>query len=179
MSKKALLFLAPVLSALPFLPFGTRALWIPYWPCPPKTVYAASWCCFSGLECVELEDLKALNRALARGDPLPPGYSASAHRSHEIARTTGSVDWFGRHEIALVVGDAMENLRSARLYLDDELVDEADWENGQMTDLSDEAQASFRFFLPWRPPFTVKLITENWDGREDESSLTIGHVARK
>jgi hypothetical protein len=169
----------PALCTLPFLHLGTRALWIPYWPCPPRTVHETSSCSFAGPECPEIEDVSALNDALFRGDPPPPGFSITGHTKREIARTTGAVDWFGRHEIALSITDGMERLRSARLYLDDELVDEATWENGKLADRAVEAEASLRLFLPWIPYFKVRLVTEDWNGRTEESSFSIGHAPSK
>ena len=163
----------PALGALPFLHLGTRALWIPYWPCPPRTVYGTSMCCFSGPDCQETDDLSALSGALVRGEPPPPGFSVG-HIRRESASTTGVVDWFGWHELAVSVRDEMEKLRSARLYLDGELVDEASWENGKLADQGEDAEASLKFFLPWIQHFEVKLITEGWDGRTEESSVCIG-----
>jgi hypothetical protein len=60
------------------------------------------------------------------------------------------------------------------LYLDDELVDQASWENGKLADQGEDAEASLKFFLPWIQHFEVKLVTEDWDGRTEESSVCIG-----
>jgi hypothetical protein len=175
----ALALSVPGLCGSPFVRHRHEGALDPYWPCPPRTVYETSFCGFSGPECPETDALSAVNRAITRGDPLPPGFVLTRARQSETARTTGAVDWFGRHELALSVRTGMAELRAARLYLDDELVDEATWENGKLADLGDEAEASLRFFLPWIPCFRVKLVTENWDGRTEESSFSVGRSSAK
>jgi hypothetical protein len=157
------------------LGFRLNRLWIPYWPCSPRTVHESSgWSAISLPENPRLEDLESLNHALACRDPLPPGFSTPSHEKRALARTTGAVDWFGRHEIQLRVTDGLGRLASAKLYLDDALVSEATVENGRIVDRGDESEAALEFFLPWIPHFTVTLITDDWDGKTEESSYSIG-----
>jgi hypothetical protein len=169
---------ASLLAASPFLHLGKKALWIPFWPASKQTVYESSTCAWTGPECPSFEDLHALTDALVNEGPVPPGFTRSRHVAHEIARTTGAIDWLGRHEIQVTVREGAEELDSVRLYLDDDLMSEATRVNGTIVECADEAEATLSFFLPWLPPFTVKLVMQGSDGRDEESSITIGRVSR-
>src|ERR1043165_4567162 len=84
-------------GSLTFQVFGFKfnRLWIPYWPCSERTAYESASCALS--KNATLDDLEALNRAFACHDPLPPGFPTPSHERRTLARTTGAVDWMGRH----------------------------------------------------------------------------------
>ena len=159
------------------LGFKPHGLWIPYWPLPPRTIYDCSSSAFSGPRNPTTEELEAFNRAVTCHDPVPAGFTLSGHARRVLARTTGSVDWLGRHEIQVSVTDGSGRLASARLYLGNELVSEASLEDGRIVDHGDEDEGTLDFFLPWLPHFTVTLITNDQDGQLEEESLTIGSLA--
>jgi hypothetical protein len=163
-------------DSLTFYVFGFKfnRLWIPYWPCSERTVHDSTSSACALPENSTLHDLEVLNRAMACHDPLPPGFPTPSHERRTLARTTGAVDWMGRHEIQLHVTDGVGRIAAAKLYLDDELVSEATSDNGGSVDRGDESEATLTFFLPWIPRFTVTLITDDRDGKMEESSFSIG-----
>lgn len=163
-------------DSLTFCVFGFKfnRLWIPFWPCSERTVHDSSSSVCALPENPTLDDLEVLNRALACHDPLPPGFPTPSHERRTLARTTGAVDWMGRHEIELHVTDGLGRLAAAKLYLNDELVGEATLDNGGIVDRGDASEATLTFFLPWIPRFTVTLITDDRDGKMEESSFSIG-----
>jgi hypothetical protein len=156
------------------LGFKFNRLWIPFWPCSPRTVHESSWSTCALPENSTLDDLEVFNRAMVCHEPLPPGFPTPGHERRELARTTGAVDWMGRHEIQLRVTDGVGKLASAKLYLDYEIVSEATLDDGRIVDRGDESEATLDLFLPWIPQFTVTLITDDRDGRTEESSLSLG-----
>jgi hypothetical protein len=159
------------------LGFKFNRLWIPFWPCSPRTVYGSSWSSRTFSKDATREDIDAFNRAWVCHDPLPSGFVAAGPERREQARTTGAVDWFGRHEIQVRVTAAASELASAKLYLDDDLVGEASLDDGKIVQRGDEAEATLEFFLPWIPQFTLTLITDDLDGRIEESTYSIGRSA--
>lgn len=156
------------------LGFKFNRLWIPFWPCSPRTVHESWWSSWALPKNWTLDDMSAFNRAMVCHDPLPPGFPTPDHEQRELARTTGAVDWIGRHEVQLRITDGVGKIAAAKLYIDDDLVSEATLENGRVVDRGDESQATLDFFLPWLPQFTVTLITDDRDGRMAESSFSIG-----
>jgi hypothetical protein len=161
-------------AALPHI--GTRALWIPYCPCLPQSVYDNAGFAFNGPECPTPEQIRALHEAAAHHGPMPQGFVITGSYSSTSAFTTGLIDWLGRHELELRVRDGVESLQSARLYIGDRIVGEATRENGGIVDDSVDAEAHLKFFLPWLPPYTVRLVKLRADGKESESSITIGRT---
>ncbi len=156
------------------LGFRFNRLWIPFWPCSPRTVHEVSLSAVSWPEHPTLDDLDTFSHALVCRDPLPPGFPTPGHEKRELARTTGAVDWMGRHEIRLRVTDGVGKLAAAKLYLDDDLVSEATLEDGRIVDRGEDSEATLEFFLPWVPSFTITLITNDRDGNMEESSFSIG-----
>jgi hypothetical protein len=156
------------------LGFRFNRLWIPFWPCSPRTVYGSTWSSRILPKDATREEIEAFNRAWVCHDPLPSGFVAAGPERRTQARTTGEVDWFGRHEIQLRVTAAARELASAKLYLDDELVGEASLDDGKIVQRGDESEATLEFFLPWIPQFTLTLITDDLDGRMEESTYSIG-----
>jgi hypothetical protein len=179
MGAKALLAVTVVaapLVVLPFLHLGIKAIWIPFYPCGSRTIHESSSYEFKKPQSATSEETAAFGIALGNGDRLPSGFEVS-HHEHELARTTGVVDWFGRHEVEVTVTAPEDDLRSTRLYIDDDLVSEATPENGDLTHSSGEAKAVMRFFLPWLAPYTVRLVRVDGQGHELDSSVTIGRSA--
>jgi hypothetical protein len=169
---------ASLLGALSLASRGTRGLWIPYFPCTPQVVYETSSCGWSGPECPSDDQISALSGVLVHGDPFPPGFTMTYRVERETARTTGAVDWLGRHEIEVTVRASTDALASASLYLDDRLVSEANDENGCVFRYGDDAEAVLSFFVPWVPPYTVELVTRASDGKESKSSIAVGRSSR-
>jgi hypothetical protein len=163
-------------DSLTFKVFGFKLnrLWIPFWPCSQRTVHESSSSVCALPVNSTLEDLEVFNRAMVCGDPLPPGFPTPDHARRTLARTTGAVDWMGRHEIQLHVTDGLGRLAAAKLYLDDELVSEATLDNGGIVEHGDESDATLHFFLPWIPRFKVTLVTDDWEGKMEESSFWMG-----
>ena len=158
------------------LGLGVRphGLWIPYWPFPARTIYDCSTSTWSGPKNQTMEELRALNHATTCKDPPPPGFTMEGHPRHVVARTTGVVDWLGRHEVQVKVTGSVGELASAKLYLGYELVSQATLDDGGIVDRADGSEATLDFFLPWIPHFTLTLITEDRDGEMEEEWLSIG-----
>jgi hypothetical protein len=171
----ALSVVATPLVVVPFVHLGTKVIWIPFYPCGSRTIDEGSSCGFTGTQSPTDQEMAAMCDALVKGEPPPPGFVMSSFE-HEIARTTGVIDWFGRHEVEVTATAPADRLQSARLYLDDALVSEATHENGGVVESTGEAKAALRFFLPWLAPYTVRLVKVGADGRELESSRTVGHA---
>jgi len=51
-------------------------------------------------------------------------------------------------------------------------------ENGLIVETTGEARAVLRFFLPWLPPYTVKLVLHGADGKDEGSSFSVGRSSR-
>jgi hypothetical protein len=171
----ALSIVAVPLVVVPFLHLGTTAVFIPFYPCGSRTVDQWGSYSYTAPPSATPEDVGAFHLVMHIGAPIPSGFVVS-HREQEISHTTGVVDWFGRHEVEVNVTASADELQSARLYLDDDLVDEATHENGGVVESSGEAKAVLRFFLPWLPPYTVRLVKVGADGKELESSRTVGRA---
>jgi hypothetical protein len=151
-----------------------HGLWIPYWPLSQRTIYDCSTSSWPGLKNPTPEELAAFNRAIACQNPPPPGFTLDGPPQHVVARTTGVVNWLGRHQVQVKVTNGGRALASAKLYLAYELVSEATLDNGAIVDRAEGSEVTLDLFLPWIPHFTLALITEGRDGKLEESSLSIG-----
>ncbi len=146
--------------------------WEALWE-PDEVVYrSASWKLAAPPGATAQEHQSAMT-AQVRGEPLPAGWA--------VAESLGSIEarYAGRHDeernaklVTVVLEDEREDLASAELRIDGDVVHRATRANGAIQSEDGMARATMPLWVP-QPPVEVELRWTAADGEERHESLHV------
>ena len=146
--------------------------WEAMWE-PDEVVYrTASWK-LAAPPGATAEEHRSVMTAQVRGEPLPAGWA--------VAESLGSIEarYAGRHDeernaklLTVVLEDEREDLASAELWVDGDVVYRATRANGAIQGEDGMARATMPLWVP-KPPVEVELRWTAADGEERHASLHV------